>query len=94
MATTMNMGSRNSTVNATLDHGTSCQRCGGLLVKERCMDFMESEGNYWFWASRCIQCGDLIDELTLRNRAMSHPPQVIDTGDPLDLIRNALEQAA
>lgn len=46
----------------------SCTRCGGLLVDERCMDIGESLGGYWFMAMRCVQCGDLIDEVILRNR--------------------------
>ena len=45
-----------------------CVRCGGLLVDERCMDIGESLGGYWFMAMRCVQCGDLIDEVILRNR--------------------------
>lgn len=45
-----------------------CTRCGGLLVDERCMDIGESLGGYWFMAMRCVQCGDIIDEVILRNR--------------------------
>jgi hypothetical protein len=45
-----------------------CARCGGLLVDERCMDIGESLGGYWFMAMRCVQCGDIIDEVILRNR--------------------------
>ena len=46
----------------------SCTRCGGLLVEERCMDIGESLGGYWFMAMRCVQCGDIIDEVILQNR--------------------------
>lgn len=45
-----------------------CIRCGGFLVDERCMDIGESLGGYWFMAMRCVQCGDIIDEVILRNR--------------------------
>ena len=48
------------------------ERCGGLIIGERCMDIGESLGGYWFWAMRCIQCGDIVDEVILRNR---HLPQ-------------------
>ncbi len=52
---------------------SSCyERCGGLMIGERCMDIGESLGGYWFWAMRCIQCGDIVDEVILRNR---HLPQ-------------------
>ena len=49
-----------------------CERCGGLMIDERCMDIGESLGGYWFWGMRCIQCGDIVDEVILRNR---HLPQ-------------------
>lgn len=56
----------------------SCVRCGGFLVEERCMDIGESLGGYWFWATRCIQCGDILDEVILRNRYMPHEtPQTV-----------------
>lgn len=55
-----------------------CGRCGGLLVGERCMDIGESLGGYWFWAMRCIQCGDIVDEVILRNRsAQMEPAQIV-----------------
>lgn len=49
-----------------------CERCGGLMIDERCMDIGESLGGYWFWAMRCIQCGDIVDEVILRNRCRPH----------------------
>ena len=60
---------RNSSTSATVHcESPCCVRCGGLLVDERCMDIGESLGGYWFMAMRCVQCGDLIDEVILRNR--------------------------
>ena len=60
---------RNSSTSApVLCESPCCVRCGGLLVDERCMDIGESLGGYWFMAMRCVQCGDLIDEVILRNR--------------------------
>ena len=54
---------------AAVQHETCrCLRCGGCLVDERCMDIGESLGGYWFMAMRCVQCGDIIDEVILRNR--------------------------
>jgi hypothetical protein len=32
------------------------------------MDIGESLGGYWFMAMRCVQCGDITDEVILRNR--------------------------
>ena len=51
-----------------------CLRCGGFLVDERCMDIGESLGGYWFMAMRCVQCGDITDEVILRNRAAQMAP--------------------
>ena len=44
---------------------SACRRCGGLIVDEHCMD---SGGGYRLWAKRCVQCGDIIDEMILANR--------------------------
>ena len=72
---------------------TSCLRCGGFLVGEHCTDSLETHRNSWFWATRCIQCGDVVDEVTLRNRAKSLPTQIIDVVDPFERIHNAMEHA-
>ena len=37
------------------------------------MDIGESLGGYWFMAMRCVQCGDIIDEVILRNRYAQIP---------------------
>ncbi|MCS6288803.1 MAG: hypothetical protein H8K10_07475 [Nitrospira sp.] len=54
-----------------------CVRCGGLMIDERCMDIGESLGGYWFWAMRCIQCGDIVDEVILRNRCRPQIQEVV-----------------
>jgi hypothetical protein len=46
----------------------ACRRCGGLLVDEQCMDLDIGPIGKGYWARRCIQCGDIIDETILRNR--------------------------
>ena len=48
-----------------------CQRCGGMLVDEHCMDIGEEGSGHRFWGMRCIQCGDVVDETILRNRFSS-----------------------
>lgn len=46
------------------------------------MDIGESLGGYWFWGQRCIQCGDIVDEVILRNRHLPIPvPVVLDDQD-------------
>lgn len=46
------------------------------------MDIGESLGGYWFWGQRCIQCGDIVDEVILRNRHLPIAvPVVLDDQD-------------
>ncbi len=61
-------GRARHTTSAVKPESFRCIRCGGFLVDERCMDIGESLGGYWFMAMRCVQCGDIIDEVILRNR--------------------------
>jgi hypothetical protein len=46
----------------------TCWRCGGLLLKEHCMDLDTGQIGTGYWARRCIQCGDMTDETILHNR--------------------------
>ena len=43
-----------------------CARCGGLMVEEPCTDFWDDAGNAT--VSRCVQCGEVIDPVILKNR--------------------------
>lgn len=54
----------------------SCRRCSGYVVREMCIDLDSNCGYSTFWANRCIQCGDLVDEVILRNRSLSSPEAV------------------
>ena len=51
--------------------GSRCQRCGGFLVPNHCLDLESSWGDRWCTTLRCVQCGELIDPLLLRNRRRS-----------------------
>jgi hypothetical protein len=55
----------------TASKSLGCQRCGGMLVDEHCMDIGEEGSGHRFWGMRCVQCGDVIDETILRNRCSS-----------------------
>jgi hypothetical protein len=46
-----------------------CMRCSGHLEPELCIDLESDSGCCTFWALRCLQCGDILDETILRNRA-------------------------
>ena len=52
---------------------TSCARCGGLMVGEFCLDLVRGTGQLEFLASRCVQCGEIVDPLILKNRTIQRP---------------------
>lgn len=51
-----------------------CGRCGGLLIEDHGMEVDLRNGGrpYSLWVRRCLQCGDMIDEIILRNRSFPH----------------------
>ena len=49
---------------------TICRRCGGLMVRDFCMDILSTAGEFNFAAQRCVQCGDFVDPIILRNRRL------------------------
>jgi hypothetical protein len=52
---------------------SSCQRCSGHMEHDMCIDLESNTGRSTFWALRCIQCGDIVDEVILRNRSRFNP---------------------
>src|SRR4249920_3304458 len=51
---------------------STCARCGGLMVTEFCMDLLFCIGETEFAAQRCVQCGEVVDPVILRNRQIRH----------------------
>lgn len=50
-------------------HSTDrCPRCSGLMVAEWCEDLSD------YTAQRCVQCGEVIDPVILRNRGALQGP--------------------
>ena len=45
-----------------------CSRCEGFLVIEHGFDLLDHFGRQDFIARRCVQCGELVDPVILRNR--------------------------
>ena len=69
----------NYTVSSAVPHESMCARCGGLMVQDFCLDVLGSIGEAEFAAQRCVQCGEVVDPVILRNRgsrdeAMTAPP--------------------
>lgn len=52
----------------TLRGSRDCQRCGGLLVPERMDSPADTILNQHISGLRCVQCGDIVDHVILRNR--------------------------
>jgi hypothetical protein len=51
-------------------HQSICNRCGGLMVSDLCIDLLNSTNELECTARRCVQCGDIIDAVILRNRSI------------------------
>lgn len=48
-----------------------CPRCQGFLVGDLCYDIDDDQGQRWFSALRCVQCGDVLDPIIMRNRLVA-----------------------
>ena len=55
--------------NISLNH-KNCQRCGGFMITDRCLDVASDTGEVGIAVRRCIQCGDVIDPTIIRNRRL------------------------
>jgi len=55
----------------------TCRRCSGHMEQEMCIDLESDSGRSTFWVLRCIQCGDIVDEVILRNRSLFNPETVL-----------------
>ncbi|MCX5724026.1 MAG: hypothetical protein NTX84_05835 [Nitrospirae bacterium] len=59
---------------STVQQESICSRCGGLMVGDCCMDLLNSTGELEFAASRCVQCGEVVDPVILSNRRTQQVP--------------------
>lgn len=58
----------NHTASSVVQHESICTRCGGLMVQDFCLDVLGNIGESEFAAKRCVQCGEVVDSVILRNR--------------------------
>jgi hypothetical protein len=66
-----------------LFHST-CLRCGGLMVNEVSLDLMNSSSELECATKRCVQCGDILDPVILRNRRGRQEPLTVQrTGNSM-----------
>jgi hypothetical protein len=62
-----------SRVCSTAFSNSTCPRCGGLMVGDFCMDLLKGSERLEVLASRCVQCGEVVDPVILQNRKIQHP---------------------
>lgn len=60
---------------------STCLRCGGLMVKEFSLDLMSSSSERECATRRCVQCGDILDPVILRNRHIPPGPTTVQHAD-------------
>ena len=65
------------TVSSAVQHESTCTRCGGLMVQDFCMDVLGNIGESEFAAKRCVQCGEVVDPVILRNRGARQEPMTV-----------------
>ena len=59
----------------------SCPRCRGLMVAEFSMELLNGNGKLEFLATRCVQCGEVVDPVILRNRRIQRRSPTPDASD-------------
>jgi len=65
------------TVSSAVQHESTCTRCGGLMVSDFCLDLLNSTGELECAAKRCVQCGEVVDPVILRNRGTRREPMAV-----------------
>jgi len=67
----------NHTVSPVAQHDSMCTRCGGLMVQDFCLDVLGNIGEAEFTGKRCVQCGEVVDPVILRNRQLRQEPMTV-----------------
>ena len=73
------------TISSVAPHESICARCSGLMVIDFYMDLLFCIGETEFAAKRCVQCGEIVDPVILRNRAISHEAMMAPPGRVLSI---------
>lgn len=64
----------NYTVSPAAQHESTCTRCGGFMVNDSYLNLLNNVGESKFPAKRCVQCGEVVDPVVLRNRGTRREP--------------------
>ena len=57
----------------------TCTRCQGCMTKDHFIDLMESSESMWMAGWRCLNCGNVLDPVTERNRRGQEMSSVVST---------------
>jgi len=60
----------------------NCSRCTGCMVEDFLLDMEDSSGPMWLQARRCMNCGN-IDEQVLRNNRLAKEAQILASTAPV-----------
>jgi uncharacterized Zn finger protein len=48
----------------------TCTRCQGCMAEDHFLDLMETRGEMWIRAWRCLNCGNVLDHVMEQNRTL------------------------
>ena len=57
----------------------TCTRCQGCMAKDHFLDLLESAESMWMAGWRCLNCGNVLDPVTERNRRGQGMAAVVST---------------
>ena len=66
----ISIGSSYTSYNGDSQNGHECHRCGGFLVPESWTDLAKTADEREIAPRRCVQCGDIVDAVILKNRSI------------------------
>ena len=54
----------------------SCSRCSGCMVEDFLLDMEDSSGPMWLKASRCMNCGNIVESM-LQHNCQAHNAKLL-----------------
>lgn len=55
----------------------TCTRCQGYMAEDHFLDLMETGGELWIKAWRCLNCGNVLDHIMEHNRTCFAVQQLV-----------------
>ena len=83
----------NHTGSYAVQYGSTCTRCGGLMVQDFCLDVLGNIGESEFAAKRCVQCGEVVDSVIFLNRQLGQETNTVQPAGKM-LSNNCVTEGA